>query len=416
MSCLHYREQSLSIEDVSLAEIAHQYGTPTYVYSQNAILNNLRAYQAAFKEFPTQICYAVKANSNLAILQLLAKHGSGFDIVSLGELKRVVAAGGRADKVIFSGVGKTSVEIEEAMKLGIFCFNVESEPELTRIADIATKLQKKVNIMLRINPNVDAKTHSYISTGMRENKFGMDLSDVVSLVTNIQAMPSLQLVGVGAHIGSQITDMAPFLKVLEHLLVIQATLRELGSPIKYLNIGGGLGITYRNETPPTVMEYARALLEKLAGQSVILILEPGRSIIGNAGVLLTKVEYIKNTGSRHFAITDAGMNDLVRPALYQAWQEILPVKQHSKLPPTMYDITGPVCESSDFLGKDRELALEPGDLLTIDCAGAYGFCMSSNYNSRCRAAEVMVNGDHSFLIRRRETIDDLLALDKLIQE
>lgn len=415
MSCLHYREQSLYVEEVSLADIAQQFGTPTYVYSHAAILNNLRAYQAAFKDFPHQICYAVKANSNLAILQMLAQAGAGFDIVSLGELKRVLAAGGSADKVVFSGVGKTAHEINEAMKLGIFCFNVESEPELVRIADIAKRQQKVMNIMLRINPNINAKTHSYISTGMHENKFGMDLSDIVALIERIQAMPSLKLVGVGAHIGSQITELSPFLKMLDHLLIIQDTLRELGISIQYLDIGGGLGITYRNETPPTILEYANAVQSKLAGQNVTLILEPGRSIIGNAGVLLTKVEYIKNTGARHFAIMDAGMNDLVRPALYQAWQEILPVKMHDKnQPTTLYDITGPVCESSDFLGKDRKLALSPDDLLAIDCAGAYGLSMSSNYNSRCRAAEVMVKGKHCTLIRRRETIEDLMAHDQLM--
>lgn len=415
MSCLHYRGNELYIEGVSLADLAKKYGTPCYIYSRDAILRNLILYQQAFSGFPYLLCYAVKANSNIAILQLLAKAGAGFDIVSLGELKRVLAAGGTADKVIFSGVGKSMEEIDEAIKLGIFCFNIESEPEMERIAAIAARQKKVVNIMLRVNPDIDAKTHSYISTGLRENKFGLNLTDIVVLYDKISSLSSLKLIGIGAHIGSQITDVSPFLQSIDFLLAIKNTLQELGADLQYVNIGGGLGITYHNETPPSIEEYAKAVRAKFNDKNITLLLEPGRSIVGNAGILLTKVEYIKDTGLRHFAITDAGMNDLVRPALYQAWQNILPAKQKDKNILT-YDITGPVCESGDFLGKDRKLSIEPGDLLAVDCAGAYGFCMSSNYNSRCRPAEVMVHDKHSYLIRRRETIEDALGLEQLVKE
>ena len=415
MSCLRYCEQDLYIENVSLAEIAREYGTPCYVYSRAAILNNLHSYQHAFANIPHLICYAVKANSNLAILKLLADAGSGFDIVSIGELTRVIAAGGLPKQVIFSGVGKSSEEIQEAMRLGIFCFNVESEPELERIAAIAKMHHKTVDIMLRVNPDIDAKTHSYISTGLRENKFGMNLGDLIPLFNKIQALTSLRLIGVGAHIGSQITELQPFMLALDHLLAIYTTLKEQGITLHYINIGGGLGITYRDEMPPSISEYAAALCRRLADYPVKLILEPGRSIVGNAGVLLAKIEYLKDNGTRHFAITDTGMNDLVRPALYNAWQDILPVRLH-KHPLQQYDITGPVCESADFLGKNRELSLAPGEYLAIDSAGAYGFCMSSNYNSRNRPAEVLVNGERTHLIRRRETIEDLMSLEYVVQE
>lgn len=415
MSCLYYRDHELYVEHVSLTELARQYGTPCYIYSKKAIVNNYRAFADAFTHVPTKICYAVKANSNIAILQLLANLNAGFDIVSIGELKRVIAAGGNLRHVIFSGVGKSRHEIYEAIQLGIFCFNVESVPELERIAATATKLEKKVNIMLRVNPDVDAKTHSYISTGMRDNKFGMELGDLIPLFTKIAGMPSVQLIGIGSHIGSQITELEPFLLAVDHLLAIYKTLKEQGMKIQYINIGGGLGITYRDEEPPSVQEYAHAIQKKLASLPLKLILEPGRAIVGNAGTLLTKIEYIKKSGDKNFIITDAGMNDLVRPALYNAWQNIIPVTEHQRAVQN-YDITGPVCESADFLGKDRKLAIAPGELLAIDCAGAYGFCMSSNYNSRCRPAEVLVSGHQSFLIRRRETIEDALALEQLVAE
>ena len=415
MSCLYYRDHQLYMEQVSLADLAQQYGTPCYVYSKEAIVNNFRAFTEAFADTPCKICYAVKSNSNVAILQLLANLGAGFDIVSIGELKRVIVAGGNIKNVIFSGVGKSRHDILEAMQLGIFCFNVESEPELQRIAALAAKLNKTVDIMLRINPDVDAKTHSYISTGMRHNKFGMELIDIIPLFTKIAELPSLRLIGVGSHIGSQITELEPFLLAMDHLLAIYITLKEQGIHIQFINIGGGLGITYRDETPPTVKEYAHALLKKLGSTPLQLIIEPGRSIVGNAGILLTKIEYIKNTADKNFAITDAGMNDLLRPALYNAWQNIMPVAEHLG-PMQNYDIAGPVCESADFLGKDRKLAIAADELLAIDCAGAYGFCMSSNYNSRCRPAEILVSGHQSFVIRRRETIEDAISLEQLVAE
>ncbi len=415
MSSLYYRDHQLYIEHVSLADIAQQFGTPCYIYSKEAIIKNYRAFTDAFADVTHQICYAVKSNSNIAVLQLLAEMGAGFDIVSLGELKRVIAAGGDNKKVIFSGVGKSWQDIEEAIRIGIFCFNVESEPELERIATIAAKHHKVVNIMFRVNPDVDAKTHSYISTGMRENKFGMELIDLIPLFKKISELPSIHLIGIGSHIGSQITELEPFLLAMDHLLAIYTTLKEQGIKIQYINIGGGLGITYRDEIPPSVKDYADDLKRKLGNAPLKLIIEPGRSIVGNAGVLVTKIEYIKNTGSKHFAIIDAGMNDLMRPALYNAWQNILPVTEHHG-PMQTYDIAGPVCESADFLGKDRKLAIAPGELLAIDCAGAYGFSMSSNYNSRCRPAEILVSGHEAYLIRRRETIEDAIALEQLVVE
>jgi diaminopimelate decarboxylase len=415
MSCLHYREHELFIEDVRLTELAREYGTPCYIYSRLAIVNNFKAYDQAFANLPHQLCYAVKANSNIAILQLLAQQGAGFDIVSIGELKRVIAAGGDPAKVIFSGVGKTKAEIEEAIHLGIFCFNIESEPEVERIAAIAASLNTTVNIMLRVNPDVDAKTHSYISTGKRDNKFGMHVDDILSLAKILKTRPSLRLIGIGAHIGSQITDLEPFLLAIDYLLSLVNALQELGMTLTHINIGGGLGITYRDELPPSIAEYAHAVTQKLAGQPYKILFEPGRSIIGNAGALLTQIEYIKDTGTKHYAITDAGMNDLLRPALYHAWQNILTVVKQD-LPVNTYDITGPVCESADFLGKERELAIAPGDLLAIDGAGAYGFSMSSNYNSRGRPAEVLVAGNKTHLIRRRETIEDAINLENLLSE
>jgi diaminopimelate decarboxylase len=415
MSCLYYNDNQLFIEHVCLADIAEQFGTPCYLYSKKCIIDNYRAFRDAFADIPHQICFAVKSNSNIAILQLLADMGAGFDIVSGGELKRVIAAGGDHKKVIFSGVGKSEQDIEEAIRIGIFCFNVESEQELVRIAHLSAKQNKIVNIMLRVNPDIDAKTHSYISTGMRENKFGIELIDLITLLNKISELTSIKLIGIGCHIGSQITELEPFLLAMDHLLAINATLKEQGIKIQYLNIGGGLGIVYRDETPPSVTEYAEALQRKVSNTHLKLILEPGRSIVGNAGLLLTKIEYIKNTGDKHFAITDAGMNDLLRPALYNAWQNIMPVTEH-RGPELSYDIAGPVCESSDFLGRDRKLVIQPGDLLAIDCAGAYGFCMSSNYNSRCRPAEILISGHDAYLIRRRETIEDMIALEQLVVE
>lgn len=415
MSCVYYHNQELFIENVSLATIASEYETPCYVYSQAAIEKNYQAFTRAFENIPHKICFAVKSNANIAILRLLADMGSGFDIVSSGELKRVIAAEGNVNKVIFSGVGKTANEIKQAIHFGIFCFNVESESELQRIASISSELNKTVNVILRLNPDIDAKTHSYISTGLKNNKFGITINDISRLLADIRKMPAIKLIGIGSHIGSQITELEPFVMAVDYLLEIYQTIKEEGFNLHYIDIGGGLGITYRDETPPSIDDYANAIQHRLSSHHVKLILEPGRAIVGNAGVLLTRVEYIKHSGDRNFAIVDAGMNDLLRPALYNAWQDILPVTESNGVL-TCYDIAGPVCESADFLGKERELAIMPGELLAINSAGAYGFSMSSNYNSRCRPAEVLVNGDQSYLIRRRETIEDAIALEQLVME
>lgn len=415
MSAIEYRDNELCMEQVRLTDIAREFGTPCYVYSRAQIEKNARAYLNAFSRIPHLVCYAVKANGNIAVLQLLAQLGTGFDIVSKGELARVLAAGGDVRKVIFSGVGKSVEDINFGMDHNIFCFNVESEPELERIAQLAAARNQVVDIMLRVNPDIDAKTHSYISTGLRENKFGMNLDDLAPIFRKIKASPSLRLIGVGAHIGSQITELQPFLLALDHLIAIYAALSELEMPIQYLDIGGGLGIVYRDETPPLIEEYAAAIEKKIASLPITLLLEPGRSIVADAGVLLTRIEYLKDNGTKHFAITDAGMNDLLRPALYEAWQDILPVTrmEHAM---NIYDVTGPVCESGDFLGKFRSLAIAPGELLAVDCSGAYGFSMSSNYNARCRPPEILIDGSEAHLIRRRETIKDSLDLEQLLPE
>lgn len=411
-SCLHYRDDDLYIENVSLQSIAEQFGTPCYVYSRAALENNWRAFDQAFSFISHRICYAVKANSNLAILNVLTQLGSGFDIVSIGELERVIAAGGDVKKVIFSGVGKRADELEMAIKKGIYCFDIESEPELNRLQTIAARLNTQVNIALRINPDVNPKTHAYISTGLKENKFGIELTQVLPICNTLAAMPNLRLIGLACHIGSQITELAPFLLAIDCLLDLYGQLRSIGITITHLNIGGGLGITYNQEKPPSIHDYANALKTKLSGSPLEIILEPGRSIVGNTGILLTRIEYLKQTQHKNFAIVDAGMNDLLRPALYQAWQNILPATiRHTKK--KMYDITGPVCESADFLGKERELALELNDLLAIDSAGAYGFSMSSNYNSRCRPAEVLVDDSNLHLIRKRETLEELFASEMI---
>lgn len=412
MSCLNYRDNELYIENVSLKNIAEKFGTPLYVYSRNTLETNWRTFENAFNTIPHLICYAVKANSNVAILQLFAQLNSGFDIVSVGELERVLAADGDPKKIVFSGVGKKKIEIERAIEKEIYCFNVESVPELERLQTIASSLNKKINIALRINPNVDPRTHSYISTGLKENKFGIETNEVLPICHQLQSMSSLQLVGIGSHIGSQITELSPFLLALDRLLEIYERLKETGINIRHINIGGGLGIIYQDEKPPAIVEYANAIKEKLSKYALELIIEPGRAIVGNAGVLLTRIEYIKQANQKNFAIVDAGMNDLLRPALYNAWQRILPVslRQSEK---KLYDIAGPVCESADFLGKDRELPIEAGDLLAVDSAGAYAFSMSSNYNSRCRPAEILIDDHQIHLIRRRETIEEMIAFDNI---
>lgn len=412
MTSLHYYDNHLYIEDVDLNNIATTFGTPCYVYSNATLTLNYQAFQQALQQIPHQVCYAVKANSNLHILALLANLGAGFDIVSLGELERVLAAGGAANKIIFSGVGKKSHEIEQAILKGIQCFNVESDAELVRINSIATSLKQTANIALRINPGIDANTHAYISTGLNENKFGIPSDKIIELCEQMHTYPALKLVGLACHIGSQITTLEPFLAATKHLLSIYHNLRNRHQ-LQFINIGGGLGIRYQNEQPPSIEEYASAMCKLLHDLPVEIIFEPGRALIGNAGILLTQVEYLKHTKQKNFAIVDAGMNDLLRPALYDAWQDILPVNLSNK-ETHHYDIVGPVCESADFLGKNRQLALSTGDLLAISSAGAYGFSMSSNYNSRTRPAEVLVRGDQAQLIRRRETINELFAPETML--
>lgn len=413
MSCLYYQGNELYIENVALKTIAEKYGTPCYVYSRAAIEKNWLAFDQAFDAISHHISYAVKANSNLAILNVLTKIGSWFDIVSIGELKRVMAAGGDPKRIVFSGVGKKETEIEEAISQGIYCFNVESEAELKRIHAIALRLKTVVNIAFRVNPNVDANTHSYISTGLKENKFGIDIEEILPLCEQLPLLPAVKLIGLACHIGSQILDLEPFKIALSRLLALFDKVEAQRITLEHLNIGGGLGITYKDENPPTVVEYADLIQKKLAGRKINLILEPGRAIVGNAGTLLTQVEYLKQTGQHHFAIVDAGMNDLLRPALYQAWQNILPLTLHSH-PKTSYDVVGPVCESADVLGKNRQLALLEKDFLAIDSAGAYGFSMSSNYNARTKPAEILVSGDHTYVIRRRETFEEMYAAENLV--
>lgn len=406
----------LHAEQQALTALAAQYGTPTYVYSRAALEQHWKAFDDAFSHYPHLVCYAVKANSNLAVLNVLARLGSGFDIVSAGELARVIAAGGRADKTVFSGVGKTVEEIRYALEIGIRCFNVESVPELQRISEVATSLGKLAPISIRVNPDVDAQTHPYISTGLKENKFGIAIEDALAVYQQASRLPNLQIVGVDCHIGSQLTSVSPFVDALKRVLVLVDALAEQGIAIKHLDIGGGLGIRYRDETPPTPAEYAAAIQALLVGRDVEILLEPGRAIAGNAGILLTKVEYIKAVEAKHFAIVDAAMNDLLRPALYQSWMAIEAVKPRTDEAEYDFDIVGPVCETGDFLGKDRRLALQSGDLLAIRSAGAYGFTMSSNYNSRPRAAEIMVDGATMHVARQRETVESLFAGEQILQD
>jgi len=403
-----YRNGQLCVEGVSLQDVARQVGTPCYVYSRAAIEQQWRAYDQSLSSREHTVCYAVKANSNIGLLNVLARLGAGFDIVSGGELFRVLQAGGDRRKVVFSGVGKTEAEMRYALSEDIACFNVESVPELERLNRIAAELGKRARIALRVNPDVDAKTHPYISTGLKENKFGIDINNALEVYERAAQLQSIEIVGVACHIGSQLTSLSPFLDALDRVLALVAQLATRGIALKHLDLGGGLGIRYRHEEPPVPSDYAKAVLSKLAGLDVSLHIEPGRSIVGNAGVLLTQVEYLKDTPGKNFAVVDAAMNDLLRPALYGAWQEIVPVNAQSGEAERVYDVVGPVCETGDFLGKDRSLRLSAGDLLAVMSAGAYGFSMSSNYNTRPRAAEVMVDGDAFHVIRRRESWDDLV--------
>ncbi|WOX07197.1 diaminopimelate decarboxylase [Microbulbifer pacificus] len=407
MSEFHYQQGSLWAEGVNLEQIAEQFGTPTYVYSRAHFESQYQAYADALGDHPGLICYAIKANSNLGILSVLAQLGAGFDIVSAGELERVLMAGGDPGKIVFSGVGKTAAEMRRALEVGVHCFNVESEAELERLDAVAAEMGVIAPVSLRVNPDVDAKTHPYISTGLKENKFGIAIERARDAYRKVAASPSLNAVGVDCHIGSQLTDIAPFLDALDRLLVLIDELAEDGTVLKHLDLGGGLGVRYRGEEPPLVSDYLGAVKEKLAGRDLALVLEPGRSISANGGALLTRVEYLKRTEGHNFAIVDAAMNDNLRPALYQAWQDIVAVTP-SNGETESWDIVGPVCETGDFLGKHRPLALQQGQLLAMLSAGAYGFTMSSNYNSRTRAAEVLVDGDKTYLVRARETLADLV--------
>lgn len=404
-----YVNGQLSAEQVVLADVVERFGTPCYVYSRAAIEQQWLAYDKAFSSRPHLICYAVKANANLAVLNILARLGSGFDIVSVGELERVLTAGGVASNIVFSGVGKRHDEIQRALQAGIKCFNCESIPELLRINEVAGSMKAVAPVSLRINPDVDAETHPYIATGLKENKFGIPYQGAVAAYQLAQSLKHVQIVGIDCHIGSQITSVAPYLDALDRLMSLVRELIAEGIELQHIDVGGGLGICYQDETPPSVAEFAKALSEVSTDGVEEILLEPGRSIVGNAGLLLTRVEYLKENTDRNFAITDAAMNDLLRPALYNAWQQIIPLQEHCDAVSRCYDLVGPVCETGDFLGLDRPLSLYEGDILAVCSAGAYGFSMSSNYNTRPRAPEVMVDGNKVFEIRRRESVEELMA-------
>lgn len=413
MNLLSSKSGELYIENVALAAVASEFGTPCYVYSKRALVDCFEDFEAGFISTDHLTCFAVKANPSLAILNLLAKAGAGFDIVSGGELARVLAAGGDPAKTVFSGVGKTEAEMRAALEAGILCFNVESAAELDRLNVIAQSMQKVAPVSLRVNPNVDAKTHPYISTGLRDNKFGVAYEDAFALYQKASSLPHIEIHGVDCHIGSQLTELAPFLDAFDKVLALVDQLEAAGIHIQHIDIGGGIGIRYNDETPPDFAVYAEAILRKLGNRKVKLVMEPGRALVGNAGLLLTRVEYLKHGKTKNFAIVDAAMNDLMRPALYDAYHEIVAVKETDTAIEN-YEIVGPVCESGDFLGHDRKLAIAQGDLLAILSAGAYGISMSSNYNTRPRAAEVMVDGDQCHLIRERETVEQLFALEKTL--
>jgi diaminopimelate decarboxylase len=404
----------LYLEDVALEQVATQFGTPCYVYSKAALVKNFQAYQAALGDQKHLICYAVKANSNIAVLQTLAALGAGFDIVSAGELERVLMAGGDPAKIVFSGVAKTAGEMRRALEVGIHCFNVESEAELDLLNRTAAEVGCVASVSMRVNPDVDAKTHPYISTGLKENKFGVDINLAPAIYERAAKMTNISLVGVDCHIGSQITEITPFIDAMDRLLLLVDQLKDHGIQLQHIDIGGGLGVHYQNEDVPSVDDYMAQLLPRLEGRQEILVMEPGRSITANAGLLLTQVQFIKSNGDKNFAIVDAAMNDMLRPALYQAWMDIQPLNTDSSSAERQYDVVGPVCETGDFLGKDRNLTIAAGDYLALFSAGAYGFVMSSNYNSRGRAAEVMIDGTETHKIRARETFDDLVRGEQLL--
>nr|WP_225779713.1 diaminopimelate decarboxylase [Pseudomonas sp. Marseille-Q3773] len=415
MNAFNYRDGELFAEGVGLSAIAERYGTPTYVYSRAHIEAQYRSYTDALRGTEHLVCFAVKANSNLGVLNVLARLGAGFDIVSGGELERVLAAGGRADRVVFSGVGKTREDMRRALEVGVHCFNVESTDELERLQMVAAEMGKVAPVSLRVNPDVDAGTHPYISTGLKENKFGIAIADAEAIYVRAAQLPNLEVVGVDCHIGSQLTSVEPFLDALDRLLVLVDRLAECGIHLRHLDLGGGVGVRYRDEQPPLLADYIKAIRERIGDRDLALVFEPGRYIVANAGVLLTRVEYLKHTEHKDFAIVDAAMNDLIRPALYQAWMGVSAVTPREG-EGRAYDLVGPICETGDFLAKDRVLNLAEGDLLAVQSAGAYGFVMSSNYNTRGRCAEILVDGDQAFEVRRRETIAELYAGESLLPE
>ncbi|RMT97847.1 hypothetical protein ALP39_01395 [Pseudomonas marginalis pv. marginalis] len=415
MDAFNYRDGELFAEGVALSAIAQRFGTPTYVYSRAHIEAQYRSFTDALDGVPHLVCYAVKANSNLGVLNVLARLGAGFDIVSRGELERVLAAGGQADKIVFSGVGKSREDMRRALEVGVHCFNIESTDELERLQVVAAEMGVRAPISLRVNPDVDAGTHPYISTGLKENKFGIAIADAEDVYIRAAQLPNLEVLGVDCHIGSQLTSLPPFLDALDRLLALIDRLGECGIYLHHIDLGGGVGVRYRDEEPPLIADYIQAVRERIEGRDLTLMFEPGRYIVANAGVLLTQVEYLKHTEHKDFAIVDAAMNDLIRPALYQAWMNVTAVTPRDS-EARAYDIVGPICETGDFLAKDRQLALEEGDLLAVHSAGAYGFVMSSNYNTRGRTAEVLVDGDQAFEVRRRETVAELYAGESLLPE
>ncbi|TQV70769.1 diaminopimelate decarboxylase [Exilibacterium tricleocarpae] len=415
MQDFHYRDGEMYVEDVPLEALARDHGTPTYVYSRAALTRAYQAYAEALGDHPGMICYAVKANSNLAVLQVLAQLGAGFDIVSGGELQRVMRAGADPARVVFSGVGKTAAEMTEALRAGVHCFNVESAAELEVLAQVAAQMGRTARVSLRVNPDVDANTHPYISTGLKENKFGVDIDQARDVYRRAQALPSLEIIGIDSHIGSQLTELAPFLDALDRILALLDHLAEDGIAIRHLDLGGGLGVTYQDEDPPSPATYINAAKARLGDRQVELVFEPGRSIAAAAGVLLTRVIYLKPTAQRNFAIVDAAMNDNIRPALYQAWQDVKPIRPRNGTANT-WDLVGPVCETGDFIAKDRQLNLEVGDCLAMMVAGAYCFAMSSNYNSRGRAAELLIDGQQVHVARVREDFDHLVRGEQLLPQ
>jgi diaminopimelate decarboxylase len=412
MDHFNYRDGALFAEDVAVSDLAERFATPLYVYSRATLERHYRAFDEAFADHPHQVCYAVKANSNIAVLNVLARLGAGFDIVSGGELARVLRAGGDPSKIVFSGVGKTSDEMEQALKADIHCFNVESAAELELLNLVAGEQGKVARIAIRVNPDVDAQTHPYISTGLKENKFGVDIEQAPALYQHAVDLKHIEVIGVDCHIGSQLTKLTPFEDALKRVLLLVEQLQSKGINIRHIDLGGGLGVRYRDETPPTPAEYVAALLKHIPADLPVHI-EPGRAIAANAGIFVTQVLYLKPTTEKNFAVVDGAMNDLIRPSLYSAWMDIIPVQPHDA-DCREWDIVGPVCETGDFLGKDRTLALESGDLLAVRSAGAYGFSMASNYNTRNRAAEIMVDGDQAYVVRQRETYEEQLRLESLL--